>query len=117
MEQIDNTDTTGSTTFQMHFPPGEYDEVYYRFTHMTTREVLTNTEAVAATQNNRCVTFDIQTEGMQYGMWLLEFMGSFGGSVLTTALGYASTGGNTAVPSDPENYTAGDTTQYKVYYE
>lgn len=117
MEQIDNTTTTGSTEFQMHFPPGTYTEVYYRFTHLTTNQVLTNTDAVSATQDNRCVTFTIATESMQYGMWILEFMATLGGSVLTTALGYASTGGNTAVPSDPDNYTAGDTAEYKVYYE
>jgi hypothetical protein len=101
----------------MHFPPGTYTEVFYTFTHLTSGKVVENIDAVSATQDNRSVTFTIATADLQYGMWQLEFKATAGGAVLTTALGYASTGGNTAVPSATVDYTGGDTDEYKVYYE
>jgi hypothetical protein len=117
MIQIDNTPDTGATFMCVHFPPGSYSSIYYRFTNLTTGLKVFNALPVGAMTNNRGVEFTIATNNVQDGMHLLEFMTAPGGTPVTTLLGYASAGGNTAVPSDPSTYTGGDSDVYKVYYE
>ena len=101
----------------VHFPPGTYSQIYYRFVNVTTGKDLFNVIPVSATTTNRGVEFTIATAQLEDGMHILEFKTSIGGDPVTTLLGYASLGGNTAVPSDPSTYTGGDSDVYKVYYE
>ena len=118
MEQLDNASTASATTVFARLPPGTYStDMVARLTHYTTDQVVTKTATFVA-QNNRAVEVTIQAAGMEGGMWLLELGSDSGMSpVLFTALAYLSRGGNTAVPSDPTDYTATDNDRAYVYYE
>lgn len=118
MEQLDNAPTAGQSTVFAHLPPGTYStDMAARLTHYTTDQVVT-TAARFVRQTDRAVEVTIAAANLQDGMWLLEIGldGAFS-PVLFTALAYLSRGGNTAVPSNPTDYTATDNDRAYVYYE
>jgi len=118
MEQLDNATGATASTLYLHLPPGTYSaDLSARLTHFTTDLVVTKTATFVA-QNDRHVEVTIDAAGEQDGMWLLEVAadGTFT-PVLCTALAYLSEGANTAVPSDPTDYTANDSDRGYVYYE
>lgn len=118
MEQLKNDASTTVYLSPGSLPTGT-SQVYFVATNRTSKEVQTTRVGLLINaQNNRYYTVTLPTPGWATGMWFVQIFTDLEATNLVNSfLGYASKGGNTAVPSDPDVYVTGDNDPYPVYYE